>query len=345
MSQSAVYFDPKNMVTLAQLENIVPKTQMVKRTLDNGSKVEEERKYLFDEEANAYVNGRHYLVPFYDIVTTVKRMSEEHIDAPCIDLQISVSREGQLLCYHMTFGNPNMENNISIVGMSSYAGLVKHKFACGLQTMVCENLCVSGDIFYTHKHMRNAWDDLRNQVGAMLGTTQHTLQLTEGQFDQWKSIPLTYTQGCMLLGILAGTPITKPKSATIENAINRGAKVEGLGNPLLTPRQLSGAFKEWQSPSYPEFREPSLMNLYNSCTHVLKQTAPDLLVKKLNRLHNVFAEGEVKNIIDAEFHIVEPVNKGPVTTSDTLTTIETKPAEPPVETVTATEPETEVLPN
>lgn len=176
-----------------------------------------------------------------------------------------LAKDGDRLFAHLTFTNglKNKEMGMHVGIVNSYDKILRVKIAVGATVFVCDNLMLSGDIQWMRKHTPNVWGDIQAMTETHIGTL-------EGAFED----------ACDISELL------KKKRLNDEQM----RKVMGMayGERLLTNPMMSIVRKEWEDPTFKDFKKRNAWSLYNAFTYALKKSTPRDIMEKHKELHTQF---------------------------------------------------------
>jgi hypothetical protein len=193
----------------------------------------------------------------------VVRMVEDSIQCSGLkitDSQFALARSGQ-----------RMFGTITLAGGTDYATVIGVRnshdksfpvsFCLGSRVFVCDNLAFSSEVVVKTKHSRLVLDRLPRLVN------EGVARLIEKRGHQAKRIEAYKEEQ------VRGLP-------HLHDLVLRSYRANAL-----PARAISEVLNEYDSPSHPEFSEPTLWSYFNACTEVLKKYGN--LPQRTMRLHGV----------------------------------------------------------
>lgn len=185
--------------------------------------------------------------------------------------QYGLAKMGNQLFGIHTFKNSRNDLGLSIGFRNSYDRSLSASIAVGASVMVCDNLCLSGDITAMRKHTLNVNQDLETlAITAILKSRSAYYQVREDA-DKMREIGLNNDEAYKLIGLL-------------------------YGHGVITPRQVPVVKREWLSPSHEEFASRSMWSLYNAATEALKSSPPRTIMEKHLKLHHMITRLDPTNM-------------------------------------------------
>jgi len=176
------------------------------------------------------------------------------------DRQFALARSGQ-----------RMFGTITLAGGTDYATVIGVRnshdksfpvsFCLGSRVFVCDNLAFSSEVVVKTKHSRLVLDRLPRLVN------EGVARLIEKRGHQAKRIEAYKEEQ------VRGLP-------HLHDLVLRSYRANAL-----PARAISEVLNEYDSPSHPEFSEPTLWSYFNACTEVLKKYGN--LPQRTMRLHGV----------------------------------------------------------
>lgn len=133
---------------------------------------------------------------------------------------------------------------------------------CGAQVFVCDNLSFSGEIKLARKHTRFIIRDLPTLTDRAIGQLADMRVKQEARFIAYQN-------------------------AEVSNIEAHDLAIRAVDANVLPVTRLPDLLKQWREPAHPEFAGRSLWSLFNGFTHVLKETALDMLPRRTQALHGI----------------------------------------------------------
>ena len=188
-----------------------------------------------------------------ELITKINNLVSE--TCPHLELdqsRYSSARDGQQMFGVNTYRSMTDEkwNGLqpSIGFRNSYDKTMSVGIATGAQVIVCDNGMFEGDMITARKHTTNLndmWDDVACLISDMESTMDDQLYFKSHAEEQ----PFSSKQGWELLGVLIGSKLIKPQTASL-------------------------AYQEWNKPSWEEFEPRTAWSFYNALTFAADRTAP-----------------------------------------------------------------------
>lgn len=137
------------------------------------------------------------------------------------------------------------------------AGLV-----AGTQVLVCDNLCMSGEIKLSRKHTKNVMSDLKQLTASAVSQLGDKFRDLDRRVASYKQHYLP----------------DRSAHDLVIRAIDCGA---------LTSSQVPAVLQEWRKPQHEEFLPRNLWSWFNAVTEVYKTVNPHTAVKRGQVLHKL----------------------------------------------------------
>ena len=181
--------------------------------------------------------------------------------------------DGQIATGRYIISNvADSEMQLQIAWQNSYNKQVSLKFAIGVQVMVCQNGCVSGDMgAFKRKHQGDVQEFTPSAITEYIKRSGDTFIKMQDQREKMKQVDLTSRQKAELVGRLM------------------------LDEKIISSTELNIINKEISKPSFDYGSQDSLWELYQHTTYALKQEHPAMWMSNLSNAHEFFvnAYGEI----------------------------------------------------
>lgn len=176
------------------------------------------------------------------------------------DSQFALARDGA-----------RMFGTITLAGGTDYATVIGVRnshdksfpvsFCLGSRVFVCDNLAFSAEVVVKTKHSRLVMDRLPRLVNEGVAQLINQRGHQAKRIDAYKATEIR------------GLP-------HLHDLVMRSYRAKAI-----PARAISEVVKEYESPSHPEFQEPTVWSYFNSVTEVLKKYGD--LPQRTQRLHGV----------------------------------------------------------
>jgi hypothetical protein len=178
--------------------------------------------------------------------------------------QYALASGGKQMFGVISYRDPAGEDLQLALGIrNSYDRSMSAGLVLGCSVFVCDNLMFHGDVKVMRKHTGdNMHQELNDQIVAAIYKSQHQFTELGADAEAMKATSMEPRAGYRYLGILTGEDV-------------------------LRPTQSTAAYREAKDPSHEEFEEPTLWRYYNAATEALKSSAPQEMVQRHNRLHEL----------------------------------------------------------
>lgn len=183
--------------------------------------------------------------------------------------QFGLARDGNQMFALMQFRNGVSDSmGLSIGFRNSYDKSMSVGIAIGASVIICDNLCLTGEIAIMRKHTQNVWLDLEELTITTVYRSQHNFHRILEDSEVMQERYLSNDDAFKLLGLL-------------------------YGNDVITPRQIPVVRKEWLNPSHDEFVDRNIWSFYNASTEALKTCPPNKIMEKHIALHEILKTVEI----------------------------------------------------
>lgn len=178
-------------------------------------------------------------------------------------VSIGTNKAGAHAFAAMTWGVEGV-SGITVGLRSSYDRAFAVGVAAGRRVFVCDNLAFAGERTIHARHVKGAWQDVREGLDAIALEAVPAARKMEDEFARLVDVRLADDEAFALLGVAHG----------------RG---------LLPARQFGVALDRWREPTHREFlREDgtrTAWTLHNAMTEALKSTPAEEVLGRTERLH------------------------------------------------------------
>lgn len=201
------------------------------------------------------------------LIETISEQLDKH-GLEVVSEQYNVAEDGLKMTGYYTLNRSNSEMGLMLGFSNSYDKSLPVKFAVGSSVFICTNGALISEFTFKRKHTGVVHYDMENFIeGAIVQTDDMFLQI-EKDFSKLKERALD--------------------KRFISELLGRMYIEEGI----ITSTQLNIIKRELEKPTYPEFKDMNGYNLYQHCTHALKEAHPSFAIKQLVRTHD-FIVGNV----------------------------------------------------
>ncbi len=201
-------------------------------------------------------------VSHYQLANTLEAISQDLLKGHELQkTQYALARDGRQMFGCLTFTG-NGDTGLSVGFRNSYDKSMAVGIAIGAKVFVCDNLAFKGDITILRKHTSKVWEAIENLAISTLYKAGKAYEDILVDFEGMMGFALSQDEGYRMLGFL-------------------------YGHGVLSPRQLTNAFQEWNTPTHEAFKERNLYSLYNSATEALKSCPPLSIMEKHSELHRL----------------------------------------------------------
>lgn len=226
---------------------------------------------------------KYHPVSHRRIVETV----EEYLDTHGLLLEkrhyLTNSKGTQAMGIYV-LGELNSEMNYEIAWRNSLDGTMSFQIVSGSEVAVCSNSNMWGEFSYKRKHLGEK-------------TTYEIIEHLKWSINNYDSILKQHTE---MSEVLKNIDITPTYASELAGRLF-------IQEELITATQLSLLKKEIIDPTYDYNAKNSLWELYNGCTHSVKETTPKLWVNTHRNLADFFMDKivEEKSPIFSGYTVVE----------------------------------------
>ena len=149
---------------------------------------------------------------------------------------------------------------------SSIDKSLQPKIAGGGRVWVCTNTCVWGDLLEVmRKQTKDSMEEIETMIIKVCAKLESHFHSAELEVEVMQDMEVNDRRGYAVLGELFGTGV-------------------------LTPNQMTRAFRTWKKPGIEDFKPRSAWSLYNSVTEGLKVGQPGHMMGRYMRLHQDFRQ-------------------------------------------------------
>jgi hypothetical protein len=157
----------------------------------------------------------------------------------------------------------NRSQQLMFAGLNSYDKTTRLAYAAGSQVMVCHNGMISGKIHKLRKHTKNVFIDIRTLIDEVVVESTDIFSQNKVFAQQLTYLHLNSYFASNILGDMV------------------------YNQKILSSNEGSKVWKEFNNSTL--FSKDNQWGLYNACTEVLKNTRPDIYLKKHSKVHDYFA--------------------------------------------------------
>ncbi len=178
-----------------------------------------------------------------------------------VKTQFGLARDGQQM-----FGVHTLKNGSSTMGLSigfrnSYNKSLSVGVAVGGQVLVCDNLCLQGEVTVLKKHTLNVVASIESLALSAIYKSRSAFNQIKSDAETMKQVPMSDDEAYRMLGLV-------------------------YGHGIITPRQIPVVKSEWETPSHGAFEPRNLWSFYNAVTESLKSSPPQSIMERHLSLHS-----------------------------------------------------------
>ncbi len=208
----------------------------------------------------------YHPVGHLELIEKVDGIAQELLHRTLVRESFGLAREGKQMFGVLTYRNgEDEEMGLSIGIRNSYDKTMSIGVALGGRVFVCDNLAISGEIRIVRKHTAGVWQSIEDMTISTLYKHRPVWDALKSDVEMMKQVKISDLHGHELLGRL-------------------------IGAEVLSPRQIPVAYREWDTPSLPDFEPRNLWSLYNSVNSALKTSPVSEIMERHRKLHQTIVE-------------------------------------------------------
>ena len=209
--------------------------------------------------------GTYHPVPHLTLIEKIDAIARDLLRRDLVRESFSLAREGKQMFGVLTYKNGNdKEMGISVFIRNSYDKTMSIGIGLGGRVFVCDNLAITGQIRIVRKHTQGVWEAIEDMAIATLYRYYPIWTVLQDDMEAMKQVKIGFLHGYELLGRL-------------------------IGANVLSYRQISVAYWEWDHPTFEEFAPRNIWSLYNACNQALKTTPVNKIMERHLALHEALS--------------------------------------------------------
>jgi hypothetical protein len=213
------------------------------------------------EETNTYTPVGHL-----ELIEKVDGIARELLHRDLYRESFGLAKDGQRMFGVLTYKNgEDGDMGLSIGIRNSYDKSMSIGVAMGGRVFVCDNLAISGEIRIVRKHTAGVWQSIEDMTISTLFKHRPVWEQLQEDVETMKQVKISDIHGHEMLGRL-------------------------IGANVLTPTQITPAYREWDNPSMEEFYPRTLWSLYNAVNQALKTSPVNQIMERHRLLHQTMME-------------------------------------------------------
>lgn len=222
----------------------------------------------------------HRPIP-HSLLVAKTRTAFDNAGFEILEEEHALARGGQQYFggFALTGENIQSKDRRLVFGLRNSHDKTTASSACmGNSMMVCDNMCFSSDVKLARRHTSNILRDLDQMLSKAIERVVHSWVDMGHRIEAYK-----------------GRSLSNPAASDLT------ANLAALD--VIPGRDVYNCIKEFRDPQHPEFRGPTLWNLYNSVTENLKGGDFSKLPKRTMTMQRIFdnvAKFKAPSVVEAE---------------------------------------------